>query len=63
LRVSAERRADLEQRLFDLVEEAASWGPEPGGEPWALFVALHARPDAYRSKRAPRKATARKAAS
>jgi DNA-binding transcriptional ArsR family regulator len=67
LRVSPERRADLEQRLFELVEEAASWGPEQGGEPYALFVALHARPDVYRSKRArpraPRKATARKAAS
>jgi DNA-binding transcriptional ArsR family regulator len=67
LRVSPERRADLERRLFDLVEEAASWGPEPGGEPWALFVALHARPDAYRSRRArsraPRTATGRKAAS
>ncbi|HEX5588295.1 MAG TPA: winged helix-turn-helix domain-containing protein, partial [Acidimicrobiia bacterium] len=68
LRVSPERRAELEARLFELVEEAASWGPDDEGEPWALFVALHARPDAYRSKRRrprsrTRKATARKAAS
>ena len=67
LRVSPERRVELEARLFELVEEAASWGPDEGGEPWAMFVALHARPDAYRSKRvrprAPRKTTARKAAS
>ncbi len=51
LRVSPERRAELEERLFDLVEEAAAWQPEEGGEPWALFVALHARPDAFRSQR------------
>jgi predicted ArsR family transcriptional regulator len=66
LRVSPERRAELERRLFDLVEEAASWEQEERGEPWALFVALHARPDAFRSKRTrsrARKPTARKAAS
>jgi DNA-binding transcriptional ArsR family regulator len=67
LRVSPERRAELQDRLFALVEEAASWDQDEGGEPWALFVAMHARPEAFRSKRArprtPRRATARKAAS
>jgi helix-turn-helix protein len=69
LRVSAERRAELQERLFALVDEAASWEPEEGGEPWALFVALHARPDAFQStrprprSRGARQQTARKAAS
>ncbi len=43
LRLSPERRADLEARLEALVEEAASWPRDPDGEPWALFVALHQR--------------------
>jgi DNA-binding transcriptional ArsR family regulator len=45
LRLSPERRAELEQRLSDLVEEAASWDRDPDGEPWALFLVLHSRPD------------------
>jgi DNA-binding transcriptional ArsR family regulator len=69
LRVSPERRAELQERLFALVDEAATWEQEQGGEPWALFVALHARPDAFQSKRprpqsrSARKKTVRKAAS
>jgi predicted ArsR family transcriptional regulator len=43
LRLSPQRRADLEARLEALVEEAASWPRDPDGEPWALFVALHQR--------------------
>ena len=43
LRLSPERRAELEARLEALVEEAASWPRDPDGEPWALFVALHQR--------------------
>jgi len=45
LRLSPEQRRTLEQRLTDLVEEAVSWEPVADGEPWALFVALHERPD------------------
>ncbi|HMK10601.1 MAG TPA: hypothetical protein VK461_03420, partial [Acidimicrobiales bacterium] len=44
LRLSPEQRAELEARFEALVEEAASWTPDPDGEPWALFVAMHARP-------------------
>jgi predicted ArsR family transcriptional regulator len=44
LRLTPSQRAELERRLEALVEEAASWKPAPDGEPWALFVALHARP-------------------
>jgi DNA-binding transcriptional ArsR family regulator len=46
LRLSPKRRAELERRIDALVEEAASWKPVSDGEPWALFVALHARPSA-----------------
>ena len=46
LRLTPARRAELEQRLEALIEEAASWKPAADGEPWALFVALHARPSA-----------------
>ncbi len=43
LRLSPERRADLEARLQAIVEEAAAWPRDPDGEPWALFVAMHER--------------------
>jgi predicted ArsR family transcriptional regulator len=45
LRLSPEQRRRLEQQIDDLVAEAVSWEPVDDGEPWALFVALHARPD------------------
>ena len=45
LRLSPEQLAQLEHRLDQLVEEAASWEPVADGEPWALFVAFHRRPD------------------
>ena len=45
LRLSSEQLAQLEHRLDQLVEEAASWEPVTDGEPWALFVAFHRRPD------------------
>lgn len=48
LRLTHEQIEALRDRLFALVEEAASWGPVDDGEPWALFVALHSRPDATR---------------
>ncbi|HTN80894.1 MAG TPA: helix-turn-helix domain-containing protein [Acidimicrobiales bacterium] len=44
LRLSPEQRDELQARFEALVEEAASWAPDPDGEPWALFVALHERP-------------------
>lgn len=43
LRLTRERRAELEARLEALVEEAASWPRADDGEPWALFVAMHER--------------------
>ena len=43
LRLSTERRAELDARLQALVEEAAAWPRDPDGEPWALFVAMHER--------------------
>jgi hypothetical protein len=60
LRLSPEQREELEQRLFGLLEEVATWKPVKSGEPWALFVAMHARPDAWVPKEA--RATPRKAA-
>ncbi|MCU1429583.1 MAG: ArsR family transcriptional regulator [Actinomycetia bacterium] len=65
LRLTPEQRDELESRLFALAEEAATWSPAEGGEPCALFVALHARPDAYRSTRGGARSTrrAKKAAS
>jgi hypothetical protein len=45
LRLGHEQIEELRDRLFALVEEAASWEHVEDGEPWALFVALHSRPD------------------
>jgi DNA-binding transcriptional ArsR family regulator len=45
LRLTSEQREDLEARLFALVEEASTWEPADDGEPMALFVAMHARPE------------------
>ena len=50
LRLTPARRAELEQRLQAVIEEAASWKPAADGEPWALFVALHARPSAHHER-------------
>ena len=43
LRLTPERRSELERRMRELADEAASWSSEPDGEPWALFVAMHER--------------------
>ncbi len=45
MRLAPQQLAELERRLDAMVEEVASWEPVPDGEPWALFVALHRRPD------------------
>jgi hypothetical protein len=45
LRLTHEQVEELQRRVIALVEEAASWGPVEGGEPWALFIAVHSRPD------------------
>ena len=44
LRLDADQRRELERRLTEVINEAVSWEPVPTGEPWALFIALHARP-------------------
>jgi DNA-binding transcriptional ArsR family regulator len=44
LRLDADQRSELERRLTEVINEAVSWEPVPTGEPWALFIALHARP-------------------
>ena len=41
LRLNAEHKAELEQRLYDLVQEFKERGPDPDGEPLSLFTALH----------------------
>jgi DNA-binding transcriptional ArsR family regulator len=41
--VSADRRAELNRRLTDLLDEFAM-RDDPDGEPWAIFVAQHRRP-------------------
>jgi DNA-binding transcriptional ArsR family regulator len=48
LRLSPEQHEELDRRLAEVIEEAASWEPEVDGEPWALFVAIHRRPDLRR---------------
>ncbi len=51
LRLTPEQREELEERLFALVHEVAAMSPAEGGEPCALFVAVHSRPEAFQSKR------------
>lgn len=51
VRLSREGVEELSRRLSALLTEYAEREPDPGGEPWSLFVALHldvgrARPDA-----------------
>jgi predicted ArsR family transcriptional regulator len=50
LRLTRAQREALEERLDALVEELASMSPADGGEPCALFVAVHSRPEALQSK-------------
>ena len=41
--LSADRRAELNRRIADLLDEFAM-RDDPDGEPWAIFVAQHRRP-------------------
>jgi DNA-binding transcriptional ArsR family regulator len=41
--ISPERRAELTKRVGALLDEYAL-KDDPGGEPWAIFVAVHPRP-------------------
>jgi predicted ArsR family transcriptional regulator len=50
LRLTHEQRDALEERLDALVYEFAALSPAEGGEPCALFVAVHSRPDAVPSR-------------
>ncbi|MDM7831901.1 winged helix-turn-helix domain-containing protein [Cellulomonas edaphi] len=49
LRLDAEAHAELERRLSDLLEEYAAREPDPDGEPYSIFLALHE--DVSRSRR------------
>jgi DNA-binding transcriptional ArsR family regulator len=44
LRLDADQQRELERRITEVINLAASWEPVPDGEPWALFVAFHERP-------------------
>jgi DNA-binding transcriptional ArsR family regulator len=41
--LTADRRAELNRRITDLLDEFAC-ADDPDGEPWALFLAQHRRP-------------------
>jgi DNA-binding transcriptional ArsR family regulator len=43
LRLSADRRADLEARLGELLEEFEQLPRDPDGEPFAVFLAIYPR--------------------
>ncbi len=43
LNLSAASRRELDDRLRSLLDDFASRPPDPDGEPWALFLALHRR--------------------
>jgi hypothetical protein len=44
LRLDDHQQRELARRITEVINLAASWEPVPDGEPWALFVAFHARP-------------------
>lgn len=41
LKLNEEHKAELEQRLYDLVQEFKERGPDADGTPYSLFTALH----------------------
>lgn len=41
LRLSVERLEEFSSRLDTLIGEYAELGPDPGGDPWAVYVALY----------------------
>ncbi|HET6302813.1 winged helix-turn-helix domain-containing protein [Microbacterium sp.] len=41
LKLNDEHKAELEQRLYDLVQEFKERGPDADGTPYSLFTALH----------------------
>lgn len=41
LKLSDEHKAELEERLFALAQEFKERGPDPDGNPYSLFIALH----------------------
>jgi hypothetical protein len=47
LRLNAEHREELGRRLGEVLDDFASREPDPDGEDWSLFVAVH--PEAGRS--------------
>ncbi|MDQ3629464.1 MAG: helix-turn-helix domain-containing protein [Actinomycetota bacterium] len=44
LRLSVERREELDLRLSDLLSEYAERDPDPDGDPWAAYVVLYPDP-------------------
>ncbi|MDY0908269.1 winged helix-turn-helix domain-containing protein [Microbacterium sp. CFBP9034] len=41
LKLDAEHKAELQQRLYDLAQEFKERGPDPDGETYSLFIAFH----------------------
>jgi predicted ArsR family transcriptional regulator len=41
LRINTEHKAELEQRIYDLVQTFKERGPDADGESYSLFIALH----------------------
>lgn len=41
LRLNAEHREELQRRLFDVLNEFKDRGPDPDGDSYSLFTALH----------------------
>ncbi|HEX5512288.1 MAG TPA: winged helix-turn-helix domain-containing protein [Actinomycetales bacterium] len=55
LRLNAEHREELARRLGEVLDDFVSRKPDPDGEDWSLFVALH--PEATRSSKNGRRST------
>ena len=41
LKLNAEHKAELQTRLYELMNEFRERGPDPDGEPYSLFTTLH----------------------
>jgi DNA-binding transcriptional ArsR family regulator len=52
LRLNAEHREELGERLDAILREFADRPPDDDGEDWSLFLAIHREPQAYRTRRA-----------
>ena len=50
LRLDEAGHAELVRRLDDVLQDFAARDPDPTGEPWSVFLAVHPDPDRDRSR-------------